>query len=174
MGVPQGSILGPLFIIFMNNLPSCLTSCEVILYADTVIYYTSSMVKEIELRINEDLVNITEWFNSNMLTLNVKKSNFLLIGSSRRLKSCQQIKLVVQGKQIKQSNTTKYLGVIINENMTWSDHVKALSSKVNQRIGILKQVRHILPQNELVTLYRAIILPLTMATLYGGTRVIKF
>ena len=54
----------------------------------------------------------------------------------------------------------KYLGIIIHENLTWSDHIKILSSKINKRIGILKRVRHLLPQKELVRLYNAIILPL--------------
>ena len=54
----------------------------------------------------------------------------------------------------------KYLGIIIHENLTWSEHIKILSSKINKRIGILKRVRHLLPQKELVRLYNAIILPL--------------
>jgi hypothetical protein len=162
VGVPQGSILGPLlFIIYMNDLPRCLEFYNVILYADdTVIYYSSTMIQEVESKLNTDLVNITDWFNSNLLTLNFEKSSFLLICGSRKLKLCGEVKLVVQGKQFKQAATTKYLGIKIHENMTWSDHIRDICSKINRRIGILKQVRHILPRQELVTLYNSIVLPL--------------
>jgi hypothetical protein len=70
------------------------------------------------------------------------------------------VKLVVQGKQIKQAATTKYLGIKIHENMTWSDHIRDICSKINRRTGILKQDRHILPRQELVALYNSIVLPL--------------
>ena len=162
IGVPQGSILGPLlFILLVNDLPHCLKSCNVVLYADdTVIYYSSSMISDVESKLNADLANITDWFNSNRLTLNFEKSNFLLLGSSRKLKSCGTIELIVQEKKIIQSSTVKYLGIIIHENLTWSDHIKILSSKINKCIGILKRVRHLLPQKELVRLYNTIILPL--------------
>ncbi len=66
----------------------------------------------------------------------------------------------VQGKQIKRAATTKYLGIKIHENMTWSDHIRDICSKINRRIGILKQVHYILPRQELVTLYNSIVLPL--------------
>ena len=70
IGVPQGSILGPLlFILFVNELPRCLKSCNVVLYADdTVIYYLLSMISDVESKLNADLANITDWFNSNRLT----------------------------------------------------------------------------------------------------------
>ena len=96
VGFPQGSILGPL-----NALPQCLTSCKVTLYVDdTLIYYSSSTLNEVESKFNVDLANVTDWFNKNLLTLNFEKSKLLLIGSSRRLKSCGSIKLIVQEHQL--------------------------------------------------------------------------
>ena len=162
IGVPQGSILGPLlFVLYMNDLPCCLKSCKVMLYADdTVLYYSSRMVCDLETKLNEDLENITVWFNNNFLTLNAEKSKFVLIGSSRKLKFCDSIKVTVQGHQVNQSTTAKYLGITIHENLTWTEHVKAMSAKVNQRIGILKRLRHFLSKEELVTVYNSIILSL--------------
>ena len=67
---------------------------------DTAVYYLSSMISNVESKVNADLANITVWFNSNCLTLNFEKSNFLLLGSSRKLKSCGTIELVVSEKKL--------------------------------------------------------------------------
>ena len=69
VGVPQGSIFGPLlFIIYVNKLPNCITSCNISMYADdTVIYFSSKSVKDIDGKLNEDLANVQKWFTDNLL-----------------------------------------------------------------------------------------------------------
>ncbi len=75
VGVPQGSILGPLlFIIYINDMPNVVKHCKIILYADdTLLYYSSTSAKDIEKYVNEDLNLISQWLDENMLTLNCKK-----------------------------------------------------------------------------------------------------
>ena len=88
-GVPQGTILGPLlFLIYINDLPNCLTSCQPRMYADdtsSYITYADVDVNSIQLNLNHDLGNLNKWLISNKLTLNTAKTEFMLIGSRQKL-----------------------------------------------------------------------------------------
>ena len=86
-GVPQGTILGPLlFLIYINGLPNCLTSCQPRMYADdTHITYADVDVNSIQLNLNHDLRNLNKWHISNELTFNTAKTEFMLIGSRQKL-----------------------------------------------------------------------------------------
>ena len=102
VGVPQGSILGPLlFIIYVNDMPKrFIKHCKIILYADdTLLYYSSTSANDIKKYVNEDLNLISKWLADNLLTLNCTKSKFLLFGSSSRLKSFTNISIFVNDHQ---------------------------------------------------------------------------
>ena len=81
-GVPQGTILGPLlFLIYINDLPNCLTSCQPRMYADdTYITYADVDVNSIQLNLNHDLGNLNKWLISNKLAFNTAKTEYMLIG----------------------------------------------------------------------------------------------
>ena len=86
-GVPQGTIFGPLlFLLYITDLPNCLSNCEHRMYADnTHLTYTSNNIHNIQTSLNEDLENVHNWLRANKLTLNMTKTEFMLIGSRQRL-----------------------------------------------------------------------------------------
>ena len=164
VGVPQGSILGPLlFIIYVNSLPTQLKHCNVAIYADdTVIYYSGFSATEITEALNADLRQLASWFSSNRLTLNAAKSKSMLFGSNRspKYRNIQDISIMIDTVRLERVVTFKYLGVTMHENMTWSDHIDKISKKVNQRIGAIRRVKHLLPLSARICLYNNLVVPL--------------
>ena len=98
IGVPQGSILGPLlFILYINDLPNIIDeSCKVVLYADdSALFYASNDPDHLQTVLNSQLCKVGEWLQKNKLTLNVKKTNLMLIGTDKRLTNFQNVQTFV-------------------------------------------------------------------------------
>ena len=132
--------------MYVNDMPNVIKHCKIILYADdTLLYYSSTSANDITKYVNEDLNLISQWLADNLLTLNCTKSKFLLFGSSSRLKSFTNISVFVSDHQLTGERTIKYLGITFSENLTWSDHLNKISTKINHRIGLLRRVKSFLP-----------------------------
>lgn len=163
-GVPQGSNLGPLlFLLYINDLPNCLHNCTPALYADdsnlTVCGETAIAV---ETKLNSELDNVHKWLVVNKLTLNVDKTEYMLIGSRQKLSNLMtepEIEVSIGNKNIKRVSTTKSLGIIIDENLQWKQQIDSTSKKLSKAIGVLRRVKPFISKDSLIIIYNSLVLP---------------
>ncbi|KXJ15113.1 putative RNA-directed DNA polymerase from transposon X-element [Exaiptasia diaphana] len=163
VGVPQGTLLGPLlFLIYINDLPNSIGLGHSRMYADdTSISFAAQTKHELQTLINRELSNVNIWLKSNKLSLNVAKTEFMTIGSRQRLmtQANAPIDIHIESSKIKQVSKTKSIGVIIDETLSWAEHVNYISKKISSAIGALKRVRCFIDQATAAKIYKAIIEP---------------
>ena len=150
VGVPQGSILGPLlFIIFSHDLPYLL-SCNLDQYADdSTLSCVKPTIQEINIELNENCEQVTHWMQMNELQLNAEKTHLLVGGTSQmlaRVKSVEDVSISMNGVQIRESEETyeTILGVLIQPNLKWTQHCAELRSRLKARLSGLRKVQSIL------------------------------
>ena len=161
-GVPQGSNLGPLlFLLYINDLPRCLDSSVPALFADdTNLTVSGVTATEIQDNLEIELNKVHMWLLANKLTLNAKKTEFMLIGSRQRLSQIIADPILSIGSEsIKRVSSTKTLGVTVDECITWKDHIDEVAKKAAKGIGILRRSKGFLDKDTLKTIYSAFVLP---------------
>ena len=158
-GVPQGSILGPvLFILYINDMCEVSKLLNIILFADdTSIFYLTRNIVDITCTVNNELEKLDIWFRVNKLSLNMNKTNFIMFTNKKQLRPT--VNIVLNGKNIEQVSHTKFLGVIIDENLTWREQIKTVETKVSKSIGVLYKTKDVLDIQSLRTLYQSLVEP---------------
>ena len=131
---------------------------------DTNLLYADKNLRTLELVVNSELHKGYEWLTANKLTLNIKKSNFIIFHLHQK-KIDYQVNLRIFDNDsqtflpLEQKSYVKYLGVLIDSNLSWKYHIGHITSKISKTVGFIARLRYYVPTSVLLRIYQSFIFP---------------
>ncbi len=158
IGVPQGSILGPLlFLLYVNDMKNSSDVLHFLQYADdSTTTYSSVNLNNCLAVMKSECNKVLDWLLANKLIINLNKT-FLMVFTNRKRQA--EISININNQTIKEINECKFLGVMLDNKLNWKSHVTHISNKISKSVAILRYLKFIFPKYILKTLYLTLVYP---------------
>ena len=158
----------------MNDLPSVVRTCSIESYVDDTKVYLSFSSKDIDTclaNITEDLRLIASWCCSNHLLINPSKTKLIVFGTRQLLSRAPDIKVPFLGQELVPVPAVKDLGIILDSNLTFNNHVNSLTSSLISTLCQISRIRHLFSEPVLLTILNALVFSklLYCSTVWAGT-----
>ena len=126
---------------------------------DTNLFYSHKNIHQLFAKVNEELEKIGDWFKANKLSLNNKKTKYTLFhkNSIKDDLPLELPDLKITNNQIERKKAIKFLGVMLDENVNWQEHIRTVENKIAKNIGLLYRAKYLLNESSLKCIYFAYI-----------------
>ena len=160
-GVPQGSVLGPLFFLtYVNDIVNRIGNENIKLYADdTVIFLEGDDVLLLQNSLQRLLNIFSYWCKENKLSINAEKTKFVCFGTRSRIKKYKTLKVSLMNTIIQQVPSYKYLGIALDNSLNFNIQIQQTMNKVSHKLYILSKIRQFLTVKSAILIYKTMILP---------------
>ena len=174
IGLPQGAVCSPLlFLMYINDMSNVCSDLKCVQFADdTTLFLTGDNLPDLTQRVNNDLKVIDQWLISNRLSLNIAKTKFMIFTHNINLPN---VNLEIRDIPLERVTSIEFLGLTVDDNLKFQQHVNKVCSKLSRALGILYRLSTVVPPQILLTLYFSMFYShLTYGiTIWGGCGIVN-